>query len=154
VHELFDTAGLRLRMENPYQLKTKGEMLKECADKKLLLPNACRTTSCGRFLIHGHKHCGRCVPCLVRRAAFVGAGMKDTTAYVFKDLGRNDNDHARFDDVRAVAMALAEVDADGLERWLGTTLSTTLLGDVAPLQAMVERGLEELRALFKSYGVK
>ena len=47
-----------------------------------------------------------------------------------------------FDDVRSVAMALAEVNADGLERWLGTALSTTLLGDVAPLQAMVGRGLE------------
>lgn len=154
IHQLFDAAGLRVRMENPYQLKTKGEMLKECADQKLLRVHACQTTSCGRYLIHGHKHCGRCVPCLVRRAAFRGAGMTDTTEYVFKDLGRDDKDHAGFDDVRSVAMALAEVDAESLERWLGTTLSTTLLGDVAPLQAMVGRGLEELRALLKSYGVK
>jgi hypothetical protein len=51
-------------------------------------------------------------------------------------------------------MALAEVDAEGLERWLGTTLSTTLLGDVALLQAMVGRSLEELRGLLKFYGVK
>jgi hypothetical protein len=28
------------------------------------------------------------------------------------------------------------------------------LGDVGPLQAMVGRGLEELRLLLKSYGVK
>jgi 7-cyano-7-deazaguanine synthase in queuosine biosynthesis len=154
VRQLLDAAGLRVCVENPYQLKTKGEMLKECADQNLLHAHACDTTSCGRYLIHGHTHCGRCVPCLVRRAAFRAANMTDTTEYVFKDLGRNDTDHAGFDDVRSVAMALAEVDAEGLERWLGTALSTTLLGDVALLQAMVGRGLQELRALFQFYGVK
>ena len=80
--------------------------------------------------------------------------MKDVTEYVYKDIGRDDKDHAGFDDVRSVAMALAEVKADGLENWLGTSLSTTLLGDVAPLQAMVGRGLDELGSLFKFHGVK
>ena len=154
LHRLFDAAGLRVRLENPYQLKTKGEMLKDCADQKIVHAYACATTSCGRYLIHGHTHCGRCVPCLVRRAAFRSASMTDTTKYVFKDLGRDDDDHAGFDDVRSVAMALAEVDAEGLENWLGTTLSTMLLGDVTALQAMVGRGLHELQALFKFHGVK
>jgi 7-cyano-7-deazaguanine synthase in queuosine biosynthesis len=154
VHQVFDAAGLRVRMENPYQLKTKGQMLEECTDKELLRAHASQTTSCSRYLIHGHTHCGRCVPCLVRRAAFRAAGMTDGTKYVYTDLGRDDDDHAGFDDVRSVAMALAKVEADGLERWLGTALSTTLLGDVAPLQAMVGRGLNELGALLKSYGVK
>jgi hypothetical protein len=80
--------------------------------------------------------------------------MPDTTKYVFENLGRDNSDHAGFDDVRSVAMALAAMDADGLERWLGTSLSTTLLGDVGPLQAMVGRGMEELRVLLQSYGVK
>ena len=154
VHQLLGAAGLRVRMENPYQHKTKGEMLKDCTDKKLLRAHASQTTSCGRYLIHGHTHCGRCVPCLVRRAAFRTAGLTDGTEYVYSDLGRNDNKHAGFDDVRSVAMALAEVESDGLERWLGTALSTTLLGDVASLQAMVGRGLNELAALMKSHGVK
>ena len=154
LHQFFDEAGLRVLLENPYQLKTKGEMLVDCADQKALLAHAAHTTSCGRYLIHGHTHCGRCVPCLVRRAAFRAAGMPDGTKYVYSNLGRDDDDHAGFDDVRSVAMALGEVEADGLERWLGTALSTTLLGDVAPLQAMVGRGLKELGALLKSYGVK
>jgi len=154
VHQLLDAAGLRVLMENPYQLITKGEMLKGCTDKKLLGAHASQTTSCGRYLIHGHRHCGRCVPCLVRRAAFRAAGMTDSTKYVYSELGRDDKEHAGFDDVRSVAMALAEVETDGLERWLGTALSTTLLGDVAPLQAMVGRGLKELGALLKFYGVK
>ena len=34
VQQILDTAGLRVRIENPYQLTTKGEMLASCADQK------------------------------------------------------------------------------------------------------------------------
>jgi hypothetical protein len=151
---LIDAAGLRVRVENPYQLKTKGEMLRECSNKVLLRTHASATTSCGRFKQFGYTHCGRCVPCLVRRAAFRASGMTDKTKYVYVDLGRDDEEHAGFDDVRAVAMALAEAKSDGLETWIGTALSTTLLGDIGPMQAMIGRGLNELRSFFKFYGVK
>jgi 7-cyano-7-deazaguanine synthase in queuosine biosynthesis len=154
VQRLLDGAGLNVSLENPYQTKTKGEMLRECADKKLLWAQASHTTSCGRFLQHGYKHCGRCVPCLVRRAAFRAASLNDATHYVFGDLGRDDEAHAGFDDVRCVGMAVADVKANGLENWLGSALSTTLLGDVAPLQAMIGRGLRELELLLKFHGVK
>lgn len=154
LQRLIDAAGLRVRLENPYQLKTKGEMLHECLNKALLRAHAAETTSCGRFKQFGYTHCGRCVPCLVRRAAFRAARMTDKTEYVHVDIERDDEDHAGFDDIRSVAMALAEVKADGLEAWLGTALSTTLLGDIGPLQAMVSRGLKELGSFFKLRGVK
>jgi 7-cyano-7-deazaguanine synthase in queuosine biosynthesis len=154
LQEMLDAADLRVDLENPYQLKTKGEMLRECANQLLLNAHACQTTSCGRFLQFGYTHCGRCVPCLVRRAAFEAAAMEDSTEYVYKNLGRDDENHAGFDDVRSVAMALADVKANGLEAWIGTSLSTTLLGDVSSLQAMVGRALDELGGLFKAHGVK
>lgn len=154
VQQLLDIAGLRVRMQNPYQLKTKGEMLRDCLDKTLLSSHSTETTSCGRYLQFGYKHCGRCVPCLVRRAAFRTAKINDSTEYVYKDIGRDDKDYAGFDDIRSVAMAVAEVKMNGLESWLGIALSTTLLGEVAPLQAMVGRGLDELGALLKFHGVK
>ena len=154
LQQLIDAAGLRVRLENPYQLKTKGEMLRECTNQAVLRALASETTSCGRYKQFGYTHCGRCVPCLVRRAAFRAARMTDKTKYVHLDLGRDDKDHAGFDDVRSVAMALSEVKSDGLETWIGTALSTTLLGDIGPMEAMVERGLNELRSLFKFHGVK
>lgn len=153
LHKLFENAGLRVRLENPYQLKTKGEMLAQCADQKLVRDYASETTSCGRYLIHGHTHCGRCVPCLVRRAAFLASDNTDATEYVFSKLGKNDADHARFDNVRAVAIAVAAANSIGLDRWLGAALSTKLLGDVLPIQEMVGRGLGELDDLLQSYGV-
>jgi 7-cyano-7-deazaguanine synthase in queuosine biosynthesis len=154
VQRTLDAAGVRVHIENPYQAKTKGEMMGECLDQNVLRAYASRTTSCGRYLQNGFKHCGRCVPCLVRRAAFRASGIDDNTTYVYNDLGRDDARHARFDDVRSIAMALSEVNADGLEKWLGTALSTTLMGDVEALQAMVGRGLNELGALLTFHGVK
>jgi 7-cyano-7-deazaguanine synthase in queuosine biosynthesis len=154
VQRLLNEAGLRVRIENPYQVKTKGEMLEECRDRALLADNAIRSVSCGRYRHFGYKHCGRCVPCLVRRAAFLKWGVKDETEYLYHDLGRDDEDHAGFDDVRSVAMAILEVRAGGIQDWIGTALSTATLGDVRTLEAMVCRGLEELDSLLKAHGVK
>lgn len=154
VQNLLNAADLRVRIETPYQLKTKGEMLIECKNQALLRNLAAQSTSCGRFKQYGYVHCGRCVPCQVRRAAFLKWGETDKTKYVYKNLGRNDKDHAGFDDVRSVAMAIQEVQAGRIEDWMGTALSTAILGDVGPLEAMVRRGLGELNLLLNAYGVK
>jgi hypothetical protein len=154
IRQLIGAAGLRVSVENPHQLQTKGEMLRDCTYQDLLKKYASQTTSCGRFRKFGYTHCGRCVPCLVRRAAFQASGVTDKTKYKYVDLGCDDSDYAAFDDVRSVAMALAEVQSDGLETWMGSAVSTALLGDVSALEQMVGRGLDELGSLFKFHGVK
>jgi len=90
----------------------------------------------------------------VRRASFEAWGEPDRTVYVFRDLSRDSDDYARFDDVRSTAMAVAEVRADGLEGWLGTSLSATLLGDIEPYRQTVERGLQELGSFLDAAGVR
>lgn len=154
LQRIFDAAELRVRIVNPYGAKTKGEMLRDCANQPLLREQAVRSTSCGRFQRYNYRHCGRCVPCQVRRAAFLVWGEVDGTEYVFEKLGKKDDNHARFDDVRAVALALATVGADGLDAWLGGSLSSPMIVDPALLKAMVARALEELGALHHAYGVK
>ena len=154
VQELLNKAGLRVAIENPYQTKTKGEMVEECRDQGLLRENAIRSISCGRYKHFGYKHCGRCVPCLVRRSAFLKWEVADETEYVYGDLGRDDEDHAGFDDVRSVAMAILEVRTGGIQDWIGTALSTATLGDIGALEAIVCRGLDELDSLLKAHGVQ
>lgn len=146
-------AGINVRITTPYALKTKGEMLKECADQKLLRALALQSTSCGRFQRHNYRQCGRCVPCQVRRAAFLAWGQPDTTDYVFRNLGQNDDNHSRFDDVRSVALALATVDSEGLDAWLAGALSSPNIQDRAGYRSMVARAVEELRALHVALGV-
>jgi hypothetical protein len=154
VQNILDAAGLRVRIENPYQFRTKGEMLIECRDQDLLKNEAPRSTSCGRFQRFSYRHCGRCVPCQVRRAAFLAWREDDPTDYVYEPLGKDDAEHAGFDDVRSVAMAINEAKIDGFDAWLGTALSTPLIGDTTPLSDLVARGLSELAALHTAHGVK
>lgn len=152
--DLLNAAGLRVRVENPYRLATKGEMLLNCSNQELLRPHASRSTSCGRFQRFNYKHCGRCVPCQVRRAAFLAWGVDDSTEYVFGPLGKDDSDHAEFDDVRAVAIALASVQQEGLEGWLGSALSHPRIGDRVQSKSLIARGLQELARLHQACGVK
>lgn len=151
---LLEEAGIRVRIENPYQFKTKGEMLIECSDQTSLSAYAHNTTSCGRFARNGYRHCGRCVPCLIRRAAFYKWGVSDQTQYVYEHLSRNDAKHSGFDDVRSAAMAVAEVRSEGLDRWLGASVSWALMGDTTKYKQVVERGINELGAFLTSAGVK
>lgn len=155
LQQILNAAGIRVNIQNPYAQMTKGEMLRSCRDQTLLATEAIRSTSCGRFQRWGYRQCGRCVPCQVRRAAFLAWGRApDTTGYVFEQLGINDEDNAKFDDVRSVAVALAAVQADGIERWSGNALSSPLITNRPALQAMLARGLEELRVLHHSLGVR
>jgi hypothetical protein len=152
--KILTSAGLRIDVVNPYRFKTKGEMLAECADQTFLQQQAHLSTSCGRFLRFGYIHCGRCVPCLVRRAAFHKWGKTDPTPYKFSDLSKQDADHAEFDDVRATAMATMAYEAVGVNRWIGASLSSNLIVDREKLCAVVERGLGELKELLSVFGVK
>lgn len=152
--QLLDAAGLRVRIVNPYRFKTKGEMLRECADQALLEVHAFQTTSCGRFKQFGYNHCGRCVPCLVRRAAFNAWKGEDSTHYKYNNLAINDEDHSGFDDVRSALIGIAECGEVGITRWLGATLSSDLVADKEELKRTVERGLAEMQALLTALGVR
>lgn len=154
IREILASADLRVDIQNPYEHKTKGEMLKNCSDQVSIKANAVQSVSCGRYRVFNYKHCGRCVPCQVRRAAFLAWGEPDTTFYKFGPLGKNDAEHANFDDVRSVAMAVADVRTNGLNDWLGSALAYPKMGDPAPIRDLVDRGLKELAAFQKQNGVK
>jgi 7-cyano-7-deazaguanine synthase in queuosine biosynthesis len=154
IREILGAAGLRVRLTNPYEHMTKGEMMRGCANQALLKSLAAQSVSCGRYRVFNYQHCGRCIPCHVRRAAFLAWDPAlDTTSYKFDPLGKRDGDHAYFDDVRSLAMAISEVRASGLGGWLGSAFSYPRMGDIAPLRALVGRGLDELAALHSHLGV-
>jgi Queuosine biosynthesis protein QueC len=153
IRGVLGAAGLRVRIVNPYEHMTKGEMMQSCADPALLKSLAVQSVSCGRYRVFNYNHCGRCIPCHVRRAAFLASGVNDTTFYKFAPLGKRDSNHAYFDDVRSLAMAISEVKTDGLDKWLGSALAYPRIGDLEPLRALMGRGLEELAALHTHLGV-
>lgn len=154
LRSLFSILGLRVNLLNPYETKTKGEMLRGCKDQKLLNKLATQSTSCSRFKQYGYRHCGRCVPCLVRRAAFQKWQGSDATTYVYDDLGRDDPDYSGFDDVRSAMMAITESKRVGVRRWLGATLSSNLITGKDALSEIARRGLAEIEVLLEKLKVK
>ena len=151
--ELLVAAGLHIVIRNPYQFTTKGEMLREGRDQTFLVNHASETTSCGRYARNGWQHCGRCLPCLIRRAAFHAWGQIDKTPYAYADLSKNDMQHARFDDVRCAAMAAAVVDAEGIDALATTNLNAFAMGELTLYKAMLTRGIKELGNFLESAGV-
>lgn len=154
IREILAEAELRVQIINPYKHMTKGEMLMRCKNQALLKTLADRSVSCSRYQRFNYHHCGRCVPCQVRRSAFLAWDKPDTTSYKFASLARNDAEHANFDDVRSVAMAVAEAEAEGLDAWIGSAFSYPKMGETMPLRDLVARGLKELAALHKYQGIK
>lgn len=151
--QLLDNAGLLVKIENPYQDKTKGEMLANCLNQDILKSYASQTTSCGRYRVHKHQHCGRCIPCLVRRAAFKEWGIRDNTIYKYDDLSRKSDDYSNYDDVKSAAMAILDIRNRGLDSWLGNSLNTSLLGDTTQYKNTIIKGLNELEELLKGYNI-
>lgn len=154
LQSLFDKAGLKVRIQNPYQFKTKGEMLSECQNQALLKSLIGSSTSCGRYARSGFKQCGRCVPCLVRRSAFhKWLGHDLTAGYKFSALGTPDKKHRDFDDVRSVAYAIHAVKQRGLDAWIGGALNSAMPGASLDARGVADRGLKELSEFLKSQGV-
>jgi hypothetical protein len=81
LNQILERVGILNPVQNPYELKTKGEMVEECRDQTLLSSAYALTRSCAKFERRGHwinkrgpsgkapLGCGICVPCLFRRAA-------------------------------------------------------------------------------------
>jgi len=150
---LLNQAEINVGVKNQYSFKTKGEMLLSVEDQQYLISNAHKTTSCGRFGVHGRKHCGRCIPCIIRRAAFLKWGIEDHTDYVYKDLSLPDQNHMYYDDVRSAGIAIVKVQQEGIRSLIGATLNTSILGDISDYLNVTERGLEEVKAFLEESGV-
>lgn len=119
--ELIDGLGLRARLHNPYAFTTKGQMSSRCADQTFLREVAPQTMSCSSPAARRYdpdpaqrepKHCGRCVPCLIRRAAILEAWGVDDTPYRIADLHARvlDTNKAEGEHVRSFQLALSRLE--------------------------------------------
>lgn len=144
--QILNEADLRVNIKNPYQFSTKGEMLTNCVDQNFLCKHAHNSISCGRYARNAYKHCGRCLPCLIRRSAFHMWKKKDQTQYVYDCRSQN---YACYDDVRSTIMAITAAKVGDLTTWAGPSLSTALLGDIVQYRNVLERGLGELEAFLR-----
>lgn len=92
MQRLIEALDLDVELSNPYKHMTKGEMVANCADKAFLEKIVANSMSCSspakaRYKKLSPRHCGYCVPCLIRRASLkVGLDGDDQTLYTVEDL--------------------------------------------------------------------
>ncbi|MDH2403258.1 hypothetical protein QCM77_25405 [Bradyrhizobium sp. SSUT18] len=160
-NELLSGIGIDGVIVNRYWNKTKGEMMDGCLDKDLLRELAGDSLSCahpaaGRWVKSAagrHIHCGHCVPCLIRQAAFDRAWGRgnDPTGYRV-DIHQNQLSTTRAEgkQVRAFQYAIARLNGrPDLARVLVHNPGP-LLEDIANLDALAgvySRGLTEVGEL-------
>jgi len=108
--------GIGNSVDNPYQLRTKGEMMRQCGNQALLAAVYPESISCSHAdnsrLQPGSRpgiHCGYCVPCIIRQAA-EHAYQGIHTEYVHQ-IKINPPNHVtgKGRDLRAFKMALEEL---------------------------------------------
>jgi hypothetical protein len=114
LHDAAAASGVPNPLVNPYEFKTKGEMLRDSRNQDLLRELAPLTVSCShpeaaRWQQRAEGNCGYCFPCLIRRASLAAVGW-DTEPYPWDALSDpalvEDTDEKRGADLRAVVNAV------------------------------------------------
>lgn len=150
IQALWDAVGIPARLSFPYRDRTKGELLLKCADPTQLAKLIGDSTSCGKYQRHNLTHCGECVPCMVRRAAFLKAKMPDTTA---KGYRCQRLDFSESKDVAAAATAFLRYQDKGVRRFVGAAISFASKDERKQYEKVVARGMDELGQLLSNHGV-
>jgi hypothetical protein len=153
IQNIWNEVGISLNLIMPYQFKTKGEVLVECKNQQLLKELVFQSVSCGKYRVYKMQHCGRCVPCLVRRAAFQHWGEVDQTlgGYYSEQLERIN--HGNPDDVGAVANACLVAQQSGIHRLVSGNLSFADHQNRREFEGIFSRGLDEVEQLLRGKGV-
>lgn len=154
LQKIWDGLGIPGVLFRPYAYLTKGEMLLGCQDQPKLAQLAPSSTSCGRYGYYGYTHCGRCVPCMVRRGAFMRAAMPDNTpkGYVFNDLSLSRPQNGA-DDIGAAARAVLSIQTMGAAAFSAGQFAFAPPNERRQFEGVVQRGFAEIGALLSSHGV-
>jgi 7-cyano-7-deazaguanine synthase in queuosine biosynthesis len=151
---------LPVEVRTHYRFYTKGEMLQQCANQDLLRAGASTTMSCshpdaGRYQGRSPgKHCGYCIPCLIRRASLNSIGLDRPDDYdtdVVADPPGTNTTAGK--NRRALEIAIER--ARGLST-IQTVAEVLHSGPIPPedageYAAVFRRGLEEVARLFESH---
>lgn len=154
LEELLKDAGLNIQFINPYQFKTKGEMLAECVDQKAIAKAVPLSVSCSHWH-RKHKQCGHCLPCLIRRSSVHHAGFTEDASYVSHNLKFVHKEKETRDDLHAVQTAIIRLDkSKDYKGW--ARQSGSLPDDLVTrkkLESTIKRGLKEVETYLKANNV-
>lgn len=150
--KLLDNLGLQVTLRNPYQFKTKGEMMSKCKDVEFLARNITNTMSCshpdlGRMRGESEtQHCGTCLPCIIRRASIQSAGINDFTTY--HDVNFSSGPTAR-KNLNSYLLGLEKFSPE--KAYLDVQMSGPITSNIEQYESVFKRGVAELKDVLKNY---
>lgn len=158
LREILHAVGVALAVDLPYRFQTKGEMLASTMDPALLASAAPLTMSCSHPEVGRYRgttpgnHCGYCVPCIIRRAAFMRAGLPHGTFDVDILQGRPRAGTETTADLRAFEMAVERFRAMSRTAQVAAVLATGPIpdADVSQYTDVYARGMAEVEALLRA----
>lgn len=163
---LFDSLGIKNNIFNPYDDKTKGEMVKECRNSSLLQSVVEESNSCGKrghvaswTLRDGKTHCGLCMPCIYRQAALFETIDKTPYGNTINKKTYGKNDRPFFDSKQSqdLAACLSFLKKDISSSQIKNELLINGVNNLSKINdyvALVERSRLELRQWFEREGKK
>ena len=158
LREILAALGLGIAVDLPYRFQTKGEMLAGTMAPALLSATAPLTMSCSHPEVGRYRgntpgnHCGYCVPCIIRRAAFMRAGLPHGVYDVDLLQGRPRAGTETAADLRAFEMAVERFRAMSRTAQVAAVLSTGPIpdADVSQYTDVYARGMAEVEALLNA----
>lgn len=151
LRKVLDGVGIDVKLENPYQFMTKGEMCEEVEESSAFQEGAQETLSCAhpaQSRFGGGRHCGYCVPCIIRRAAMAKVDLDEASAYDY-DVQKNTLTGGKKEDLRAFEIAVQRRGRSARVELLksGPMPSDTKL--LSRYSGVYKRGLEEVASFLK-----
>lgn len=154
--QVVSSLGLLNTIQMPYKFYTKGEMLANARNQEILKDTVDLTMSCshpevGRFRQGTpRKHCGYCVPCIIRRAALSSVKL-DNDIYnidILKEEQPFDREVGR--DVRAFQMAIERGRYLNYQNAVFDVLSSGPISveDIKSYADVYSRGMSEVKDFF------
>lgn len=117
LQKLFTAVNIPFTLKNPYQFKTKGQMIAECTNLPLLQHIIPDTVSCSHWK-RKNQQCGVCVPCLIRRASLHYAGITNDAQYEFNTIQQILAYQDRRDDLFALIRAIHQKSHRNMNQWV------------------------------------
>lgn len=141
----------------PYRFMTKGEMLRQVNDQELLARTVPFSMSCAHPEAErwrggsSDRHCGYCLPCIIRQAAVYNANLTDGPMAVDIIDNPPDHDSKKGQDLRAVKIALQRLRNRPRHRIILDLLDSGPIPqeDLPNYIDVYLRGMEEVRAFIE-----
>lgn len=153
LQQIITNLELKITLKNPYQYKTKGEMIMNCKDQVFLKNNIDNTMSCshpdqGRYLKEKKPcHCGFCLPCIIRRASIEKAYKIDSSSYRNPDFKIGNKSRI---ELNSFKVGLLEYKKRKSNAFIIQNAGP-ILNNIDEFCALYERGMNELKSFLDKY---